>query len=79
MDRYYGMPKKGLTLPVAMLPLPERNQSVKRSRAIMPALTIGPPGIKRMNRFLIDALLTAFVLLAFIALGGMYLNLVPIR
>ena len=45
----------------------------------MPALKIGLPGIKRMNRFLIDALLTAFVLLAFIALGGMYFDLVPIR
>ena len=73
------MPKKGLTLPVAMLPLPERNQRERRSKDIMPALKIGLPGIKRMNKFLIDTLLTAFVLLAFIVLGGMYLDLVPIR
>ena len=32
-----------------------------------------------MNRFLVDALLTAIVMIAFIVLGGMYLDLVPIR
>ena len=32
-----------------------------------------------MNRFLVDALLTAIVMIAFIVLGGMYFDLVPIR